>query len=297
MYIFWTPEWIRQYEFKYKLYEEIPENTFDLINDNLSKIDQSNPLVSIIITAYNEEVSILKTIASLANQNTKYHFEIIVVDNNSNDNTSQTLSKLKIKKFFQPIQGWGPGRQMGMENAMGKYILLADSDCIYPDCWVETMTKNLEKEGVVCVYGRYSFISEQRFPRYKLFILESLKNVISEVRHFKRPFLNCYGMSMGFIKEFGLKEGFYMNFTRGEDGRMCYDLMKYGRIKQIRSNKNRIWTGVRTIKNSGSFAKALFERVLIEVKRIGIYFNVKFKEPHPTKEADSENNNSLKEIV
>jgi uncharacterized protein YjhX (UPF0386 family) len=176
---------------------------------------------------------------------------------------------------------------MGMENAKGKYILLADSDCIYPDCWVETMTRNLEKKAIVCVYGRYSFIDEKDYPRYKLFILESLKNVISELRHFKRPFLNCYGMSMGFIKELGLKEGFYMNYTRGEDGRMCYDLMKYGHVKQIRSNKNRIWTGVRTIKKNGSFIKAISQRIFNEIKRMGIYFNLKFKEPHPTKELDS----------
>jgi glycosyltransferase involved in cell wall biosynthesis len=180
---------------------------------------------------------------------------------------------------------------MGMENAKGKYILLADSDCIYPDCWVETMTRNLENAGIVCVYGRYSFINEKDYPRYQLYILESLKNIISEIRHFKRPYLNCYGMSMGFIKELGLKEGFYMNYTRGEDGRMCFDLMKYGSVKQIRSNKNRIWTGVRTIKKSGSFIKAISERIITEIKRFGIYFNVKFSDPHPSKKTDSINNN------
>jgi glycosyltransferase involved in cell wall biosynthesis len=287
MYIFKTPNWIHKYEFHYDSYNQIPEEVFESININLSKTNQTNPLVSIVITAWNEEVTILKTIASIATQKTQYQYEIIVVDNNSTDNTSLTLEKLNIQKFFQPIQGWGPGRQMGMENAKGKYILLADSDCIYPDCWVETMTRNLEKKGIVCVYGRYSFIDEKDYPRYKLFILESLKNVISELRHFKRPFLNCYGMSMGFIKELGLKEGFYMNYTRGEDGRMCYDLMKYGRVKQIRSNKNRIWTGVRTIKKNGSFIKAISQRIFTEIKRMGIYFNLKFNEPHPTKESDS----------
>ena len=171
---------------------------------------------------------------------------------------------------------------MGMENALGKYILLGDSDCIYPDCWVENMIEGLKIEGVVSVYGRYSFISEKGFARWQLSILEFCKDLIAEVRHIKRPFLNSYGMSMGFVKEYGLKEGFYMNKTHGEDGRMCYDLMNYGKVKQIRSNSNRVWTGVRTLRKSGSFSQVMKTRIIKEVKRFSIYFNTKMKY-HPPK--------------
>ncbi|MEX1203099.1 MAG: hypothetical protein WEA59_07645, partial [Ferruginibacter sp.] len=96
-----------------------------------------------------------------------------------------------------------------------------------------------------------------------------------------RPFLNSYGMSMGFIREYGLKEGFYMNNTHGEDGRMCYDLMKYGKVKQIRSNRNRVWTGVRTLKKGGSFGEVLRSRIIKEVKRFSIYLNTTMKSHSP----------------
>jgi glycosyltransferase involved in cell wall biosynthesis len=282
MNIFRNPKWISEFEYPYDGYEDISQKVFDEINQRLDKVQSAKPLVSIIISAWNEEVDILKTVGSLSNVKTKIPLEIIVVNNNSTDRTQKTLDRLHIKNYFQPIQGWGPGRQMGMENALGKYILLGDSDCIYPDCWVENMIEGLKIEGVVSVYGRYSFISEKGFARWQLSILEFCKDLIAEVRHIKRPFLNSYGMSMGFVKEYGLKEGFYMNKTHGEDGRMCYDLMKYGKVKQIRSNSNRVWTGVRTLRKSGSFSQVMKTRIIKEVKRFSIYFNTKMKY-HPPK--------------
>lgn len=277
-----NPGWIQQYNYPYKTHDEIPQQVFDEINQRLDAVQSDTPLVSVVISAWNEEADILKTVSSIAASKTQYPFEIIVVNNNSTDKTQATLDKLHIRNYFQPIQGWGPGRQMGMENARGKYILMGDSDCIYAGCWIEKMITGLKTEGVVSVYGRYSFISEKGFSRWQLTILEIFKDLIAEVRHVKRPFLNSYGMSMGFIREYGMKEGFYMNKTHGEDGRMCYDLMKYGKVKQIRSYSNRVWTGVRTLKKSGTFSQVLFKRIKKEIGRFSIYFNTKMKY-HPPK--------------
>jgi len=277
MYVFNNPKWIEAFRYPYERYEEIPQSVFDEINAGLDKIQSETPLASIVITAWNEEVDILKTIGSLSKLATSVPLEVIVVNNNSTDHTQDTLDRLHIRSYFQPKQGWGPGRQMGMENARGKYILLADSDCIYPSCWADNLLNALQKPGVVSVYGRYSFIAEKGFPRWQLTILEFFKDAIAEVRHVKRPFLNSYGMSMGFVKELGLKEGFYNNNTRGEDGRMCYDLMKYGSVRQVKSSKSRVWTGPRTLKKEGTFAQAFKIRLLKEVRRFSIYFHTGMK--------------------
>lgn len=280
MYLLNNPRWIQHYSYPFADYAAIPEEVFAEINQRLDGIRSPDPVVSIVITAWNEEVDILKTVGSLSAMKTKFPLEIIVVNNNSTDHTQDTLNRLHVASYFQPIQGWGPGRQMGMENARGKYILMADSDCIYPDCWVDKMMARLQQPGVVCVYGRYSFISEKGYRRWQLWLLELFKDMIAEVRHIKRPFLNCYGMSMGFVRELGMKEGFYMNKTRGEDGRMCYDLMKYGKVKQVRSSANRIWTTVRTLRQSGTIWKAIRLRIVKELKRFSIYFNTRMKTLH-----------------
>lgn len=277
MRIFKNPDWIQQFEYPYESFDQIPQKVFDEINEGLDKIQSPTPKVSIIITAWNEEVNIIRSVGSLSKLKTKIPFEIILINNNSSDRTQDTMDKLHVKNFFQGKQGWGPARQMGQEKALGDYILLADADCLYPDCWLDEMVDVLVKPGVVAVYGRYSFISEPGFPRWQLSILETFKDVIAEVRQIKRPYLNTYGLSMGYVKKYGLEAGFVNNAFRGNDGRLAYDLMAFGKIKQVRSNKSRVWTGPRTLQKDGSLSNALKKRILREVKRFTIYFHTRVK--------------------
>src|SRR5690606_12641090 len=101
-----------------------------------------------------------------------------------------------------------------------------------------------------------------------LFIFEKLKDVIAGLRHYKRPYLNAYGISMGYIKELGLKVGYIDHNTRGDDGRLCFDLMNFGKIEQLKSRTARAWTSTRTIQKDGSFQIALINRLKIEFKRL-----------------------------
>ncbi len=265
-----NPSWLSDYQLPYQKYDDIPDSFFAAINKKLDAVQSRQPLVSIVIAAWNEEVNILNCMTSLAGMHTQIPFEIIVVNNNSTDRTQQTLDRLHIRSFFEPVQGAGPARQLGQENALGKYILTADADCFYPPCWVDEMMRVLQQPEVVLVYGRYSFISEKGFPRWKLTVWEVMKDVISEVRHIKRPYFNAYGLSMGYVKEYGLKIGFIKINRRGEDGQLCLDMMPYGKIRQVRSGKARAWTGIRTLQKDGTFFTALSVRLRKELKR---FFN------------------------
>lgn len=267
MHILNNPAWLNQFQYPYTTFEEIPQSVFDEINQCLDKIVSAQPEVTILISAWNEEVNILRCVASLSKMKTTRPLEIMVVNNNSKDNTQATLDKLHIKSLFEEAQGCGPARQTGQENALGKYILLADADCFYPDCWVDKMIDVLEKPNVVCVYGRYSFISEPGFPRWKLKMLEIMKDVIAEFRHLNQPYLNTYGISMGYIKEFGLKVGFIRTKFWGDDGQLALGLLDYGVIKQVRSNKARAWTGPRSLQRDGNLTDALKVRLVKEFKR------------------------------
>ena len=280
-----NPTWLDQFSYSWKGYDDIPSAVFDAINKELDRKISDVPEVSIVITAWNEEVSILRTIASLANNSTKIPIEIIVVNNNSFDKTQQTLDRLHVKSIFQPIQGWGPARQLGLEAAKGTYILMADADCLYPRDWVDEMTQALQTPGTVCVYGRYSFISTPGFPRWKLFFFEKMKDAIARLRHFKRPHLNAYGMSMGYIREYGLKVGYVMHKIRGEDGRLCFDLMQFGKVKQVKSRNARVWTLPRSLQRDGNLVQALTKRVGKELKRLLSLFTV--HPPHDTKTSEN----------
>ena len=267
-----NPKWISQFLYPYKKLEEIEQSVFDEINKDLDKIQSKDPIVSVVVIAWNEEVNILRCVASLSKMVTSIPFEIIVVNNNSKDRTQDTIDKLHIKSFNELKQGAGPARQKGQENALGQYILTADADCFYPSCWVDEMVNVLSKKDVVCVYGRYSFIGNDSFPRWKLLLLEKLKDIMAEIRHAKQPYFNTFGISMGYVKEYGLKIGFIEINRRGEDGQLCMDLMKYGKVRQMKARKARVWTGVRTLMQDGSFFEILSSRIQQDLKRFKFNF-------------------------
>jgi hypothetical protein len=159
------------------------------------------------------------------------------------------------------------------------------------------MTKTLMKEGNSFVYGRFSYLSDKNNSRLKLTVYEFARDVMSEFRHMKRPYLNAYGISLGYIKENGEKEGYLDKHMRGFDGRLCFDMMKYGKVAIIRSGKAKAWTGTRAIERDGSFFTAVMKRVLREFARFDNYFTK--AKPHDTKtsqNADYSIKNSIKTI-
>ncbi|MBB5621985.1 glycosyltransferase involved in cell wall biosynthesis [Pedobacter cryoconitis] len=268
----YNPVWIDQFLYTYEKYEDIDPAVFSAVNKDLDQVQSKEPLVSVVVIAWNEEINILRCVASLSKMVTQIPFEIIVVNNNSKDKTQQTIDQLHVKSFNELTQGAGPARQKGQENALGKYILTADADCFYPEVWIDEMMRVLTQKDVVCVYGRYSFIGEPGFPRWKLRILEKLKDAMAEIRHIKQPYFNTFGISMGYVKEFGLKIGFIKINRRGEDGQLCMDLMRYGKIKQVKSRKARVWTGVRTLSQNGSFYNIVISRIKEDLKRFKYNF-------------------------
>ena len=286
MSLFKNPSWINVDLLKYEKLEDVPQAIFDEINSNLDKLSGQLPLVSIVIPAWNEEVNIIRCVYSLSKSVTEFPFEIVVVDNNSTDRTAETLKRLHVRSYLQKIQGCGVSRQMGQEMAFGKYILLGDADCLYPAVWIQKMIKALQQKDVVCVYGRYSFLGNERQSRWKFFLYESLKDIVAEVRHLKRPHLNAVGMSMAYIRELGVKIGFVERHIRGEDGRMCFDLMQLGKVRQVRSRAARVWTGSRTLDQEGSIFKAFVTRVVKEISRAPFYF-IK-QAPHDTKTSEND---------
>jgi glycosyltransferase involved in cell wall biosynthesis len=272
MNLFRNPRWIDQELLKAKSLEDISNDKFLEIRDRLKSVVSNDPLISVVIAAWNEEVNIVKCLDSLSKNRTDLTFEVIVINNNSTDRTQIVLDKIGVTSYIQYTQGVGPSRELGQRKAKGKYILSADADCIYPSRWIDMMTRPLMKEGNVFVYGRFSYISDEKYPRWKLFLYEKARDVMSELRHFKRPYLNTYGISLGYIRELGLQVGYLDKNIRGFDGRLCFDLMKFGKVVAIRSSAAKAWTGTRALERDGSFLEAIVKRVLREIARLEDYF-------------------------
>jgi glycosyltransferase involved in cell wall biosynthesis len=94
----------------------------------------TNPLVSVVITTYNQGRYIEETLASVMAQSFT-DYEVIVVDDGSTDDTPQRLAsfKDKIKIIRQPNAGVAGSRNSGVTAACGQYIAFLDGD----DLWHE----------------------------------------------------------------------------------------------------------------------------------------------------------------
>lgn len=99
-------------------------------------------LISIIVPAYNAEKFIGNTIDSVLNQTYK-NFELIIVNDNSKDNTIKIIKEYddkRIKLVESDINhGAAMSRNIGIKKASGRYITFIDAD----DYWVND---KLEKQ-------------------------------------------------------------------------------------------------------------------------------------------------------
>lgn len=238
------------------------------IKENYSRFllkDNSTPDISIIIPAYNEEENILHTLSSLCENNTSKTVEIIVVNNNSTDNTEQLVKDCGVTCIKELKQGITNARNAGLAIARGKYILNADADTIYPIDWIEEMTKPLSKDNVAATYGRFSFIPLQNTSRLTYFFYEYIAD-LSRVynKYFKDEAVNVYGFNSGFKRENGLAvEGFNHPPGTNEDGWLALKLRNkgFGKIHQVTATKALVWTTDRRILIDGGLIKGSLKRI------------------------------------
>ncbi|MCT7989011.1 glycosyltransferase family 2 protein [Laspinema olomoucense] len=101
-----------------------------------------NSQLSVIIPVYNGEVYIKQAIKSVFNQ-TYPHWELIVVDDGSTDNTRQVVEQYgdKLRYLYQENQGVAAARNRGILEAKGELIAFLDQDDFFlPDKFAAQVT-------------------------------------------------------------------------------------------------------------------------------------------------------------
>ena len=118
-----------------------------------------NPLLSVIITSFNVEKYVEDTILSVLNQ-TYGNFEIIVVDDSSEDKTLEIVEKLsqadKRIKFYRIEHAGRPSvpRNFGISKAAGELIAFLDGDDLWEKYKLKEQVSFLEKhKDLILVYS------------------------------------------------------------------------------------------------------------------------------------------------
>lgn len=118
--------------------------------------------VSVIICTYNRCQDLNDTLESLTKikNNELFDYEILVIDNNSNDGTKNIVEenvkkfKCQLKYFFEPMQGLSVARNRGIKEAKGDIVAFIDDDCIVDENWLLYICETFKKYNADLVGGK-----------------------------------------------------------------------------------------------------------------------------------------------
>lgn len=254
----WYEKYLAVYD---KPFDEVPAEVVKIVADKLDGMRVETPVVSVVAIAYNESRRVLACLWSLCDNLTDLPCEIIVVNNNSNDNTEEVLKRLGVSYYNELKKGPGYARQCGLDHAKGKYHICIDCDTLYPQRYIDTMVRALQTKGVVCAYALWSFLPREGYSRLGMMFYELLRDLYLRVQDINRPELNVRGMAFAFLTEEARKEGFRTDILRGEDGSLALALKKRGKLKFVTSRKARVVTGYGTLSADGSLFGAFKSRM------------------------------------
>lgn len=199
------------------------------------------PEVSIIILTYNSSRFIESLLESI--KDFGKNAEIIIVDNDSSDETVKIAKKFNFTKVFETKKnlGFAKGINFGAQKAQGKYLLFINPDAVFESGEMSDLASRLKENERIGVVGG-KLIGSNRKPEKsagKFFNLPELFLIVGGldekfgVRFSPRKFRKVDFVSGGFMmvradlfkRLGGFDEKFFMYV---EDMEFCYRVKKSG---------------------------------------------------------------------
>ena len=218
------------------------------------KTDNPSPetkqdFISIIIACRNEENNIIQLIESLLQQTYKGDYEILLIDDHSEDKTIKLATaykddRIKIINLPSKIHGKKAALRFSVNHAKGKLLLFTDADCVIPYEWIEIMTSGLLSYNVDMLCGPVVFQnSKSIFSSF--FKLEFMSMTGSGAAGFfiKQPFM-CNGANYAVKKSVFTDNIMNLNekYSSGDDVFLLHQTAKKGKVKFLKNDKATVIT-------------------------------------------------------
>ncbi|WP_288529205.1 glycosyltransferase [uncultured Eubacterium sp.] len=202
---------------------------------------ENKPKISVIVPVYNAEKYLDRCVESIINQTFK-DFELILVDDGSTDDSGVLSDKLatkdkRIKVFHKENGGVSSARNIGLDNALGKYVAFCDpDDFIHPQMYeiLYKFAKDNDAECVVCNFESFSDFNNIKVQditlenKYECF---SGKQAYEYIRlSDKRNMLGCVWNKL-FLKSSIHNLRFNTSLSYGED--LCFVLTFLSTIESM----------------------------------------------------------------
>jgi poly-beta-1,6-N-acetyl-D-glucosamine synthase len=189
--------------------------------------------VSVVVACRNEQKNLPLLLESLANQDYPAGlYEILVVDDNSSDNTYETAARFSTSCKIIALHNKGTGKKQalrtGIEKSAGELILTTDADCIPTRKWIRTIAcfYNVSKPDMIIspvLMNRGSGFQES-FGEIEFM---SLQGITAGTALLKRPVM-CNGANLAFRKDayFRHSGNLHDEINSGDDIFLLHSLKK-----------------------------------------------------------------------
>ncbi|XSG86417.1 MAG: glycosyltransferase [Methylohalobius sp. ZOD2] len=127
-------------------------------------------MISIIICTYNRAGILADTLESfLACEHASVNYELLVIDNNSSDNTYEVVKRFSsqnpaIRYLLESEQGLSHARNHGIDCAQGEIVAFVDDDVYFSSIWLTELKKTFSDPSVHCMGGRSIPVFENGEP-------------------------------------------------------------------------------------------------------------------------------------
>lgn len=195
---------------------------------------------SVVIPTYNRAQFIENTLQSVFEQ-TYPHYEIIVVDDYSTDNTAEILKpyvdagKITLIKHSENLER-AYSRNTGMENAHGDFLTLLDSDdFMFEENLSDAARFVMENTEIKVFHNLYDMVDSNRKKVYKI-NFPSLKNQLSGIAN--GNFMACIGNFLHRDVYTNYRFDTFRDLSGGEDWEFWLRVLadfKLGRINRYNS--------------------------------------------------------------
>ena len=160
--------------------------------------------ISVVVPAYNAAATIGACLESLLAQSVPRHrYEVIVVDDGSDDQTGEIVADHGVCLLTQPHQGPARARNRGVAEARGEIVLFTDADCVPATDWIGQMVMPFEDPEVVGVKGAYRTRQKGIVPRFVQCEYEERYARMARLRQI--DFIDTY--AAGYRREVFLQQG------------------------------------------------------------------------------------------
>ncbi len=130
--------------------------------------------LTIVIPSFNEEdylpstLDSIKTSASRLRAVSDAEVDILVVDNNSEDNTAAVAQSVGATVVHETLQGIARARNAGADHAEGDVLVFVDADVFLPDTLLETVHAAMSDPACVGGAVDVKYRPNRRFIRFYL---------------------------------------------------------------------------------------------------------------------------------